>query len=106
MEVDTLAVITRVIEKAQFDLTMQGYTEEQVSAAIKKSRNYATSVSKGISAPIREMAFVDLFLSDIQHAEKWLSGIKSSPTAWKEGLESIGATVGPQTQAAYERWAS
>jgi len=106
MEIDTLAIITRIIEKAQFDLTMQGYSQDQVSAAIKKSRNYAQSVSSGISPVIREMAFVDLFLSDIQSAERWLNGIKSSRAAWREGLESLGTTVGPRTQAAYDRWAS
>lgn len=96
-------ILTIIIAK-QLELTTKGFTEDQASAAIKRSRKWAESIARRVDASIREQAFLDLFTDSLNEAESWLSKVKSSRDAWEEGLANRGTPVGPMTKEAYDNW--
>lgn len=74
------ADVMNVIIRKQVELTAKGYTQQQASAAIRRSRRWAEAISAKVDTSIREQTFLDLFRNSLNEAEDWLSSIKQSMT--------------------------
>lgn len=63
------------------ELCAKGYTQDQATAAIKRSRNWASSMSAKLPTTIRDEAFLSFFEDSLKESEEWLDSLTKSLTS-------------------------
>lgn len=77
----SLSLIAETILGVQVELHAKGFTPEQIDAAVKRSRQWASRFADKVSPAIREQVFVDLFKDNISGAEEWLKRYQEGMSA-------------------------
>ena len=77
---DTLTETTEIILSKEIELVAKGYTPEQATASIKRSRRWAESIARKVSTDIRDRIFLDLFRTSLQECENWIDKSKEAMT--------------------------
>lgn len=69
--------VTGIIHDKLSELYSKGYTTDQASAAVKRSRQWAARMSAMLSEDIRDQAFIDFFNKSLLEADNWIERYKS-----------------------------
>lgn len=74
---------TALAERTRVELEAKGYSPPLARAAVERARKTAFQRSQPISVDIRERAYYDLVVYELQHAEEWIQKVVQGMTSAK-----------------------